>query len=427
MKKLFSLLAVLTLLAALVVPSAIAEEPVTIEFWYSFEQQLTDEIIPFIAEFEAANPGIKVNPVYAGSYGTSNQKLLAAHAANAVPAVQQTQLTSVATFAENGVIEPIDRFIEASGDDMSVYAEGMYSAFSYNGQQYGVPAFHSVCPTFYYNKTFATNEGIEMPKTWDEFDAFLRKATIKDENGNTVRYGCALAGWSTSYFAPIFWANGVVAFEDEEMTISGLGSDKAVEIIKMIKGWVDEGLVKWYYGTNASTNMRQSLIDGSSFSVFHTSGVYSVYQPGLANNGYELGVAFSPAGEGGKYVADLGGSGLTIMAKATEEQKQAAYKFIRWMSSPEANMIIIKATGYMPVTTECLESDACKEWVANNPELQNLYDHMNDIVAAPSSPVWSDIKSKWQDGLAQIFIEGVDVETGVENMMDAINEILADM
>ncbi len=256
MKKLLSLLLVLAMFAGLAIPSAMAEDVVTIDFWYSFENQMVEDIMTVIADFEAANPGIKVNASYAGSYAESNQKLLAAHAANAVPAVQQTIQTSISTFAENGVIEPIDRFIEANGDDMSVYAEGMYQAFNYNGQQYGVPAFCSVCPTMYYNKTFATDEGIEIPKTWDEFDAFLRKATIKDENGNTVRYGCSFAGWGAAYFGPIFWQNGVDAFEDEDMTVTGLGSDKAIEVVKMIKGWVDEGLVKWCYGTNASTNMR---------------------------------------------------------------------------------------------------------------------------------------------------------------------------
>ena len=303
MKKLLSLLLALAMFAGLALP-AMAEEPVTIEFWYSFENQMVEQIMTVIAAFEEANPGIKVKATYAGSYNESNQKLLAAHAANAVPAVQQTVQTSIATFAENGVLAPIDQYIAANNDDMSVYAKGMYEAYSYNGQQYGVPAFCSVCPTMYYNKTFATNEGIEIPTTWEEFDAFLRKATVKDENGNTTRYGCSFAGWGSAYFGPIFWENGVEAFEDEEMTKTGLGSEKAVNVIKMLKGWVDEGLVKWCYGTNASTNMRQSLIDGTSFAVFHTCAVYSVYQPALANNGYEVGVAFPPSGE--KTIADLG-------------------------------------------------------------------------------------------------------------------------
>ena len=75
----------------------------------------------------------------------------------------------------------------------------------------------------------------------------------------------------------------------------------------------------------------------------------------------------------------------------------------------------------------CVEKYGRYAQQAKDPELKNLYDHMDDVYAAPASPVWSDIATKWSDGLAQIFLEGVDVETGVENMIEAINEILADM
>ena len=127
MKKLLSLLLALAMFAGLALP-AMAEEPVTIEFWYSFENQMVEQIMTVIAAFEEANPGIKVKATYAGSYNESNQKLLAAHAANAVPAVQQTVQTSIATFAENGVLAPIDQYIAANNAAMSVYAKGMYEA-----------------------------------------------------------------------------------------------------------------------------------------------------------------------------------------------------------------------------------------------------------------------------------------------------------
>ena len=78
MKKLLSLLLALAMFAGLALP-AMAEEPVTIEFWYSFENQMVEQIMTVIAAFEEANPGIKVKPTYAGSYNESNQKLLAAH------------------------------------------------------------------------------------------------------------------------------------------------------------------------------------------------------------------------------------------------------------------------------------------------------------------------------------------------------------
>ena len=53
MKKLLSLLLALAMFAGLALP-AMAEEPVTIEFWYSFENQMVEQIMTVIAAFEAA-------------------------------------------------------------------------------------------------------------------------------------------------------------------------------------------------------------------------------------------------------------------------------------------------------------------------------------------------------------------------------------
>ena len=422
MKKLLALLLALILVSALA-PAAMADDVVEIEFWYSFEEFMREPILADIANFEAANPGIKVIASYAGSYAESNQKLLAAHAADNVPAVHQTVQTNISTFAANGVIYPIDEYIEANGDDMSNYAAGMYAAYNYEGKQYAVPAFCSVCPTWFYNKTFATEEGIEIPKTWDEMDAFLRKATKKDESGNTTRYGLSLAGWGSAYFGPIYWANGVDPF-NEDRTEVGIGTERAIEITKMIKGWVDEGLVKWYYGSGASSSLRQDVIDGRSFGSFHTCAVYDVYKNGLANNGWEVGTAFQPSGV--RTMADLGGSGLTLMTKATPEQREAGYKLIRWLTAPSANMIIVRATGYLPVTTDCLNSEGCKQWLEENPCLVELYEHLDDVVAGPSHPMWGDIATKWYDALALIFNEGEDVESTIEGLVEEANEILAD-
>ncbi|MBO9083283.1 MAG: hypothetical protein J7E02_23450, partial [Escherichia coli] len=59
MKKLLSLLLALAMFAGLALP-AMAEEPVTIEFWYSFENQMVEQIMTVIAAFEEAT-GIHVN------------------------------------------------------------------------------------------------------------------------------------------------------------------------------------------------------------------------------------------------------------------------------------------------------------------------------------------------------------------------------
>ena len=185
MKKLFAFLMAIVMLMGLA-PAVLAEETVKIEFWCSWEDAWRDALEELVHQFEAQNPGCEVEFVYAGSYNESNQKLLAAHAAGQVPTVQQTVGTNIMTFAENGVIYPLDEYIAANGDDMSVFSSGMLAAYQYGGKQYGLPGCISLVPTWFYNKTITTEEGIAIPTTWEEFDTFLRAATKKDADGNTI-------------------------------------------------------------------------------------------------------------------------------------------------------------------------------------------------------------------------------------------------
>ena len=72
----------------------------------------------------------------------------------------------------------------------------------------------------YYDKTAADAEGIEIPKTFDELDTFLEKATVFNADGTTKRYGTVFAGWDYWYFETLYMNNGV-----EVITEDGTNTD----------------------------------------------------------------------------------------------------------------------------------------------------------------------------------------------------------
>lgn len=428
MKRLLACMLCLALCVSMGASFAVAEgEKTTITFWHSIEEAARQPILALLDEFMAQNPDIVVVAEYQGSYSDSNKQLLAAVAASeGLPGVHQTLCTEIATYAQNGILTNLDTFIEAEGFPIDEYAQGMVEAYQYDGALYGLPSFCSVCPTIYYNKTVAQQEGIVLPQSWDEWDEFVRKATIKDENGNTVRYAATFAGWGVAYYGPIFWANGVQPFLDEDQMQCGLGSDEALKVYEMLKSWVDGGYIKWGYGTNASTNMRQSFMDGSSFAVFHTSAMYSsLYAPKFAEMGIELGVAFPPAGTAGQ-MAELGGSGLTIPQKLPEDQKAAAWRLIKFLTSGESSMTIVKATGYLPTSTMATQTQTYADYVAENPELENLYMHLDEIRSGIINPCWGSICTLWQDAMAKVFNEGAPLEATISQMVEEANELLED-
>ena len=108
MKKITALL--MALLMVLSTSAAMAEanpyavtEPISIQWWHSNEDQYTEDIKKLEAMFEAEYPLIDVEPMYIGAGGTLAEQLIAAHAADAVPAVSQCNVGYLAEYAASGV------------------------------------------------------------------------------------------------------------------------------------------------------------------------------------------------------------------------------------------------------------------------------------------------------------------------------------
>lgn len=430
MKKFLALVMAAIMLLSVCSFASAEDGKIHLVFQYSFEENFREPFLAIIDRFMAENPDIVVESVYGGSYNESNQKLLAAHAAamqgdkSGYPSVQQTIGNSIAAFAEGGVIAPLNDLMPAANFQLDQYFTGMIDAYSYDGQVYGIPGFVSVCPTLYYNKTITNELNAPIPTKWDEMEAWLEKVTVKDETGKTVRYGLSIAAWSADYLTSLFWQNGCEMFADEDQSAVAFNSPEFIETANMLKKWVDMGYVKWCYGTNASGNMRQSFMDGTSVAVTHTCALYKDYLNAFQPKNWEIGVAFPPSQT--KSIAQMGGSGLTVMSQLTPEEKEAAFKLVAYLTNGDSNMVIAQATGYMPVSNLALESDACKEWVGANPELQNLYDHLPEVVGAPVNPAWSQLGSKLCDALGLIMIEGADAEAALNDLADECNEILED-
>jgi len=56
----------------------------------------------------------------------------------------------------------------------SAYSAGLKDAFTFDGKQYGVPLNVAYWPTFYNKRVFREN-GLEVPRTWDEFIAVCER------------------------------------------------------------------------------------------------------------------------------------------------------------------------------------------------------------------------------------------------------------
>lgn len=184
MKKILSWVLLVAMLLTSSTAALAENEKIKIVFQHSMEEHVWEAMRGTIEQFMIDNPNIEVECVHGGTYNESVAKMMTVHAAalqgdkNGYPTIHQTVLGSLATFAESGVIAPLDDLFKATGFPIDKYFEGMRQAYSYNGIAYGVPSFASVAPTMYYNKTLAEEAGATVPQTWDEMEAWLEKLTV---------------------------------------------------------------------------------------------------------------------------------------------------------------------------------------------------------------------------------------------------------
>ncbi len=397
-------------------------EPITIQWWHAHEDQYNENIKYMIDKFHEANPMITVEPIYIGSYGEINTQLIAAVASGEVPALATCNTSYPASYGAAGICEVLDPYIQATGYDIADFGEGLIASTSYEGQQIALPYLIST-QVMYYNKTAAEAEGIEMPKTFDEMEAFLEKATVFNADGTTKRYGTVFGGWDYWYYETLYKNNGVKVINEDGLT-TDLNSEAAVYVTNKINEWIKKGYAYYAYGTDASANMRQLFWDGGAFSVFHTSSLYDTY---VKSSDFEVGMSWLPGGNDGEsFMSEVGGAAILIPAKAPQAQKNAAWQFLTFMTSPEMNLYWADATGYFPTRQSVLKTDAVKEYLERKPAMESVMSMSAWINPRDQHPVYDTIANLWRHALAKIFVEGAPVQETLDQLALEVTENLED-
>jgi sn-glycerol 3-phosphate transport system substrate-binding protein len=327
---------------------------------------ITKTIDGMIAEFEKANPDIKVKAVYAGNYDDTRVKALAALKAN--QPVQLSVLFSIDVF------ELIDQEVIVSFDEFATSAEdkqwlaSFYPALMENskaqGKIWGIP-FQRSTIVMYHNKEAFKEAGLDPnkpPTAWNEMASVSQKLTKKDTSGNVSRWGLHIP--STGY---PYWMFQALCMQNGEVLMNQDGNrtyfDKPA-VIDALQFWRDlavkhkvmpEGTIDW--GT-----LRQKFLEGATAMMWHTTGNLTAVRDGAK---FDFGVSMLPASK--RLGSPTGGGNFYIFKKATPEERKASLKFIKFMTEPELTAQWSIATGYVATRADAYETQALKKYVSEFP------------------------------------------------------------
>ena len=249
----------------------------------------------FAADFGKENPGIKVTPIYAGSYQDTIVKALTAHKAGTPPVTSVLLSTDMFTLIDEDAIVPFDDFAKTADD--KAWLGGFYKAFMLNsqtgGKTWGIP-FQRSTVVLYWNKELFKDAGLDPnkpPATWAEMADYAKKLTVKDASGNVTQWGVQIpsSGFPYWLFQALTTQNGVVLAND---TGNAVKFDDPT-VIEALQYWVDlakagvhpPGIVEW--GTTP-----KDFFEKKAAMMWTTTGNLT----NVRNNAkFEFGVAMLPA------------------------------------------------------------------------------------------------------------------------------------
>ncbi|MBV1732991.1 MAG: ABC transporter substrate-binding protein [Hydrogenophaga sp.] len=382
--------------AAMSLPAAAQE----LSFYYpvAVGGPVTKIIDEMAADFEKENPGIKIKPVYAGSYQDTVTKVLTAAKGGDAPHIAVMLSTDMYTLIDEGVVVAIDDLLKAPED--KAWLNSFYPGFMQNsqtgGKTWGIP-FQRSTIVMYWNKDLFKQAGLDPqrpPQNWAEMVEFGQKLTQRDAAGNVSTYGVQVpsSGFPYWLFQAFTTQNGV-----ELMNAAGTQTyfDKP-EVVQALQYWVDlsrkhqihpAGVVEW--GTTP-----KDFFERKAAMIWTTTGNLTNIR---SNAKFDFGVAMLPAGK--QRGTPTGGGNFYVLNKTTPAERDAAVKFMKWATTPERATKWAIATGYVSVTPASWETDTMKKYLSEFPAPTVARDQLKYARAELSTHENQRVTKALNDGL----------------------------
>lgn len=354
--------------------------PTSVTFWHALGSDHQDTLESLVAEFNEANPDIEVEAIYQGNYGSLQQKLVAAVAAQSPPTLSLVYNNWTDAFVDAGAIVPMAQFIDdasigLSDDEKNDYIASFVAANSWQDEWTTMP-FNKSIYVLYYNEDLLAQAGVEVPETMEDLRAAAKAVTEK-----TGVPGLVLQA-DIDQFGIFFNAfDGQWVDENNNVAFHREAGVKALQFM--------QDLVH----TDGSAYYHDGYLD-DEFNLGNTAMFFATVAtiPWLSSDQHAWGAAPIPAGD--VQAAVVQGTDIAIFNKATEEEQKAAWEFVKWLTSPEINAHWAIETGYLPVRDEAVNTAAYQDHIQSAPHKYEAgVEQLHAARFDPGIAAWSDARA----------------------------------
>ena len=297
---------------------------VTVEMWdYLSGETANDSINAAIAEFEKANPDIKVKRT-TFAFADLSKSILQGSVGGQVPDVAVVDVVDNQNFASLGMLKDLSN----DGINKSDFFEGPWSSVVYEGKTYGIP-LNSNNLALYYNKQMLKDAGVEVPTDWASLKEVAKKTTKGDVKG--IAISAVKSESATFQVLPFVWQTGG---DLKDYATSGATA------LAYLRGLIDDGSMSEAVTNYTQEDARTQFITGKSAMMIN-----GPWELATLTKDAQFDWDVAPLPKDKRAATSMGGENVVVMNGA--KQSDAAVKLAKYLTSAEGAKIYCDGSGQL--------------------------------------------------------------------------------
>ncbi|MEU2723084.1 ABC transporter substrate-binding protein [Streptomyces smyrnaeus] len=392
-----------------------------ITFWDNNGGVRTEVWKKIIKDFERKNPDIQVK--YVGIPAESVQsKYDTAIQGGGLPDVGGVGMAMLSGISAQGALEPLDKRLKGSSLQGKLNT-GMVDSVRASGdgkRLYTVPTSANN-GTLWYRTDMFKAAGLDAPTTWPKFYKAAKELTDKSKNtfGYTIRGG---EGSIAQALDAMYGQSGITSFwNGDKTTVNDPRNVKALEkYVGLFKRTTPSADVN-----NDFKKMVAQWDSGRIGMLSHNLGSYQDHVKALGKDKFR-GIPNPTLADGTRVQVSNPVDGLGLFKSS--KNKAAAWKFIEFAVSHEANSRWNESAGAIPSNTEAAKDEWVQQAEPTKLAAQALNDGSIKIVQLPYHlPDWNTIsKADNEPNLQKVMLGKMTAKQFLDTLAEQLNKAQAE-
>ncbi len=336
------------------------DKPVTIEFWHAMTGNLEKTLQTMTQEFNDSQSNITVKLVNQGTYDDLNKKLMAAAKSHTSPVMAQAYEDWMQDYINNNLITDLTPYVQNktvgwSDSELNDIVKVFRDENSWNNKFYGVP-FNKSTEVLYYNTDMFKENNLKVPTTWAELENAAQTLT----KGNVIGMGFENA---IGLNFPTWVQQAGGQFVDVNSKKVTFDSEEGKKALTFLNDMVNTKKIARLAGEDKY--MSDPFSRGDVGMYIGSSAGISFVEAGAKG---KINWATAPLPAGKKASTQFQGTNLVTFNSADDQQKLAAWEFMKFLSSKDQTIYWAQNTGYVPVRESALKDPVWLKYIEENPK-----------------------------------------------------------